>query len=116
AGLTTAGRIGRWCPGAARGRCRRRTAPYSRSGSVPPAVRNRHRRERMPVASLVEREIMRLTEQEREADRLVGAHGVNSGIDCERRVAASTAVLARVQTPPMPPIWTLRPFQVMVRK
>src|SRR3954454_2395698 len=48
-----------------------------------------------PAAGLVDGDIVRLAEQQREADRLVGAHGMHRGIDPHGRIAAPAPVLAR---------------------
>ena len=48
----------------------------------------------MPAARLVEREIVLFAEQDREAHRLVGAHGLDCGIKGEAGIAAAAAVLA----------------------
>src|SRR5258708_39564562 len=50
--------------------------------------------EGMPVARLVEGDIMRLAEQDRELHSVIGAHGVDRGIEAKRRIAAAPAVLA----------------------
>src|SRR3954451_18249958 len=48
-----------------------------------------------PAAGFVERDIVRLAEQQREADRLVGAHGMHRGIDRHGRIAAAAPILPR---------------------
>src|SRR5690242_4082664 len=49
----------------------------------------------MPIARPVERDIVLLAEQDCEAGSLVGAHGLDCGVESEGGIAAAATVLAR---------------------
>jgi hypothetical protein len=68
--------------------------------------------EGMPAARFIKCKIVRLAEQQREMDGFVVADGLYRSVERDAGIALS----ARVATPPTPPMWNLRPFQITVRK